>query len=71
MTREINECVGCPEGVPCIGDSCPLRHVERIYCDSCGADITGEKYIEDYSGDYCFKCAHSLNLIDNADDGDD
>lgn len=30
-----NECVGCPPDMGCIGDSCPLLNVRRLYCDEC------------------------------------
>lgn len=37
MKRTENECVGCTElGIPCMGSSCPNRHVTRWYCDMCG-----------------------------------
>ena len=33
MRRIENECVSC--GLPCLGDICPNRRVERLYCDKC------------------------------------
>lgn len=35
-----NECCECAvPAYPCRGDICPLRHVRRLYCDNCGADV--------------------------------
>ena len=42
MIRVEDDCVGC--GLPCIGDSCPLRHVEHRYCDKCDEEIGGDYY---------------------------
>lgn len=36
MKKIENECVDC--GLPCMGDSCPYKNVERHYCDDCGDD---------------------------------
>lgn len=41
MIKTFNECVNC--GLPCLGDTCPNRHVTRFYCDKCG-DETDELY---------------------------
>ena len=38
MKRIENECVDC--GLPCLGDRCPNRNVERFYCDNCGEEET-------------------------------
>ena len=36
MVTYENECFDCAvPGYPCIGDSCPNRHVKRYYCDEC------------------------------------
>lgn len=39
MTRIENDCVGCPDGLPCMGNRCPYRNVEHTYCDRCGDDV--------------------------------
>lgn len=36
MVKYENECVGCPDGVPCMGSNCPNRKVPHYYCDQCG-----------------------------------
>lgn len=55
MVRVENDCVDC--GLPCIGEACPLRHVEHRYCDKCDEEIGGEYY--DVDGEelceYCLK----------------
>lgn len=33
MLRIEDHCVGCPDGVPCSGSSCPNRNVPVWYCD--------------------------------------
>lgn len=35
MIRYENECVGCPQEMGCIGESCPFLNVPRLYCDEC------------------------------------
>lgn len=39
MIREENDCVGCPEGVPCIGSNCPMRNVPHMYCYDCAKEL--------------------------------
>ena len=39
MTRTENDCVGCPDGMLCLGNSCPNRNVVHHYCDKCGDDV--------------------------------
>ena len=53
MKRTENECVGCPPDIGCIGDACPYRNVEHIYCDLCGEEA---EYIVD-DEDLCEYCA--------------
>lgn len=60
-----NECVGCPAGLPCFGESCPMRHVEHVYCDLCG---DGAEYIVDEE-ELCEDCAKKriLEAFNNCD----
>ena len=30
-----NDCVGCPDGMGCMGNSCPYIKVPHYYCDDC------------------------------------
>lgn len=40
MIRYENNCCGCAtESYPCIGDSCPNRHVPVFVCDECGEEV--------------------------------
>ena len=52
MIKFENECVGCPQG--CMGDSCPNRDVQHLYCDRCGADCE-ELYMFD-TDELCREC---------------
>lgn len=57
MRRVENECVGCPDGVPCFGSSCPNRNVVRFYCDKCGEEAT----LYDFDGEQvCIDCIKEL-----------
>lgn len=53
MIKYENECVGCPPEMGCMGDSCPNRDVQHLYCDRCGEDceelfiFDGEELCED------------------------
>lgn len=53
MSRKTqNECVSC--GLPCLGNSCPNRHVTRYYCDDCGEE---EDELYDFDGyELCERC---------------
>ena len=64
MRKEENDCVSCPAGVPCLGKSCPIRRVERIYCDNCGDEIDPDYATEIDGYDYCYDCAEELKLLE-------
>ena len=39
MRKIENDCCGCAtDNFPCRGIDCPLRRVEHLYCDTCGAE---------------------------------
>ncbi len=57
MTRTENECVDC--GLPCIGNACSYRNVERTYCDKCGDEI-GEDGFKIDGSDICGACADTI-----------
>ena len=65
MREEINNCVCCPPEMGCVGDSCPLRHCLRIFCDNCGKEIYSddECWQDEEENDYCWKCARELGVI--------
>lgn len=59
MIKTENECVQCPDGLPCIGSTCPCLNVSRVYCDKCHDEISGDNevyFIND--GHYCEDCAN-------------
>ena len=68
MIREENDCVGCPDGVPCIGSNCSMRNVPHMYCDYCGEEIDPDYAIEDNGCDYCYDCAEELALIEEEEE---
>jgi len=57
-----NECCSCESpGYPCLGDSCPRRHVLHLYCDECGKDV---EELFDYEGkEVCEECLHDHTRI--------
>ena len=46
MIKYEDECVGCPPEMGCLGDGCPNRNVQRMYCDQCNDEVE-EIYIFD------------------------
>lgn len=58
MYLEVNECVGCPPEMGCIGEACPQRHVVRCYCDKCKDELPdNEEVIVINNEQYCPECA--------------
>ena len=55
MIRFENECCSCAvPGYPCLGISCPNRHVKHFYCDDCGNDVETLYRFEDK--ELCLDC---------------
>lgn len=55
MVTYENECCDCAvPGYPCIGSSCPNRHVKHYYCDECKDDV--EKLYQFDSEELCLDC---------------
>jgi hypothetical protein len=53
MKKVLNECVGCPPEIGCLGSTCPYRNVTRYYCDECGE----EEQLYEYDGkELCLDC---------------
>lgn len=53
MIKYENDCVGCPDGVPCLGSSCPNKNVPHYYCDDCG----NEDDLYEFDGEQlCAEC---------------
>lgn len=38
MIEYLDECVGCPPEMGCLGDACPNRNVLHLTCDKCGSE---------------------------------
>lgn len=57
MYVEVNECVNCPAGMGCYGDSCPQKHVVRCYCDQCKDEIYENDITVINNEHYCPICA--------------
>lgn len=38
MKVEVNDCVGCPPNMGCLGSGCPMRHSYYYKCDECEAE---------------------------------
>ena len=57
MRKFENDCVSCD--LPCI--DCGRKHVEHVYCDNCGEDLTSDLDGVVYEGkDFCYSCAKEL-----------
>jgi hypothetical protein len=53
-----DECCDC--GLPCIGNSCKYKNVERFYCDECKEEDT----LYEYDGrELCIECIKKQLLI--------
>ena len=61
-----NECVGCPQGMGCLGSACPHRNVERFYCDEC--DNEGKLYKSDDGRELCADCILEMfSVVEGSD----
>ena len=50
-----NECCDCAvPGYPCLGNSCPNRHVKHYYCNDCRDDV--EKLYRFDGEELCLDC---------------
>jgi hypothetical protein len=56
MERIENHCVGCADGLGCMGSACPNRNVRVIYCDSCGEEINIDDVYEADGDELCEDC---------------
>ena len=60
MVREENQCVGCSDGMGCLGSACPNRNVEVTYCDRCGEEIDSNEVYEVDGEDLCEDCLKDM-----------
>lgn len=57
MIKIENHCCGCAApGYPCLGNSCPNRRVEVIYCDACHNEIFANDLVIDGDRHYHIGC---------------
>ena len=55
MVTYENECCDCEvPAYPCLGSSCPNRHVKHYYCDDCRDDV--EKLYRFDGEELCLDC---------------
>ena len=57
MVTYENDCVDC--GLPCMGESCPLRNVAHRYCDKCKEEI-GNDYYDVDGEELCEDCLKEM-----------
>ena len=59
--KYIDECVGCPPEMGCLGSACPNIHIPCYYCDDCGEE-TDLYYFE--GEELCINCIeHKLERV--------
>lgn len=54
MIRYEDECVGCPEWMGCLGNSCPYKNVPHLYCDNCEDEVDCLYYFDGQQ--LCIEC---------------
>lgn len=54
MINFIDECVGCPPEMGCLGITCPNRHIPVLVCDYCNEE-PDELYLMD-GEQLCSEC---------------
>ena len=63
MKVTVDECVGCPPNMGCLGSGCPYKNSYYYECDHCGAEYVDYR-IDDI--DLCDECADKyLNELFN------
>ena len=60
MEKIENHCVGCADGLGCMGSACPNREVKVIYCDCCGSEINSDEVYEFDGDDLCEYCLKDM-----------
>lgn len=60
MIEKEDQCVGCADGLGCLGSSCPNRNVEVIYCDCCGEKIDRDDWYKVDGEDLCEECLKDM-----------
>lgn len=72
MIRYVDECVGCPPEMGCLGAGCPKRNVERHFCDFCEKreadyDLDGDELCENCAEKRLNEAWNGLSLEDKAE----
>lgn len=58
MIKYIDECVGCPPNMGCMGSACPYKDVPILVCDECNDE--GCSYLYELDGQWlCEECLKS------------
>ena len=56
-----DRCCDCAVGAyPCIGNACPLKNAEVVYCDKCGNEFEEDCIIPVHGNDYCETCFNKI-----------
>ena len=51
-----DDCVDCPAGMGCLGNTCPYKNVPHFYCDECNNEV-GECELYIFEGEQlCLSC---------------
>jgi methionyl-tRNA formyltransferase len=57
MIRYENQCLACAAPLyPCMGSSCPNRHVKIYECDCCGEELEPGELFEFDGEELCIDC---------------
>ncbi len=67
MVEYIDECVGCPAEIGCVGSSCRYKDVPHYICDVCRTDDTLHR--NDDGGELCIDCL--FNCFPHGSDDED
>lgn len=65
MRKVQNDCVGCPDGVPCFGNSCKMRNVPHYYCDKCGDEAPLYEYEDKQLCESCL--LEEFNVVEGSE----
>lgn len=57
MREYTNDCVGCPPGMGCMGESCRYVRVTHWFCDRCEKEVSRtELRVTEDGEELCEKC---------------
>lgn len=66
MIRYENQCCDCATtGYPCLGTTCPCRHVKIYECDNCNEEVDDGELYEFEGEQLCIDCIKErLNVVE-------